>query len=530
MTDSFNLTTAPWIPCEFLDGRQAELSTRDTLVEAHRLREIVDPSPLVVAVLHRHLLAVLHRSYDGPKTTAEWSAIGRTRRVDVTKVETYTESVRERMDLFHPSRPFAQVRGLIQQFPADPIDALALERSKWGLARELFQHRPTHFRASMAPAEAARALLAHQAFATGGLVKKPREPTSATAAPLVRAAMVLLRGRSLFQTLLSNLLVYDPEQNEPIVANRDDAPAWECESLPRLLPLKREPKRLPRGWLDLLTWLSRRVELVAEDDRVVGFVRCVGQGLAEESPLEPMVAYRRDEKRGLVSIGIDPKKAFWRNADALFGGPPGEGRFESPKTFARLSDPEVLDFLDRSMTYRVDVFGLSADQSRVDLVRGERMDAALGLFANADAHEAVTHVLQFAESAVRCLTGALYTFAKYVLPGAGSDGRDQKQERRRFVDSSGAAAATWTALGARFQVFLRDLASDMDSARRTFEDQTRHIVRERFRDALSGNMSDGRALKARAEAEDRLERGLAGLDWTESGVTQGGDSGEERDA
>lgn len=531
MTDSFNLTTAPWIPCEFLDGRQAELSTRDTLVEAHRLRAIADPSPLVVAVLHRHLLAVLHRSYDGPKTMKEWRAIGRAGGFDAARIERYLERVRERMDLFHPTHPFAQTRGLVQQFPPDQIDGLTLERSSWGSAKELFQHRPVDYRASMHPREAARALLAHHAFATGGLVKKPNEPTSATAAPLVRAAVVLLRSESLFRTLISNLLVYNPAHNEPMIANENDAPAWERDPLPERMPLKREPKRLPDGWLDLLTWQSRRIELVSEEQKVVAFVRCVGQGLADGSPLEPMTTYRQDEKRGFLSVGIDPQKAFWRSAAALFeGAERAERRFQRPKAFARLSDHEVLEFLGPASVYGIDVLGLSAEKSRVNLARAEHLDATLGLFADPSAREAVEHVLRFAEAAVTSLKRALYAFAKDVLPLADGGGKEHQNDRWNLVRSLGAEPAAWSGLGGAFESFLRDLARDMDTARRAFEERTRQIVRQRFQQALSGAMSDGPAIRARAKAEAELEHALSRLGKTENGATDADHSQQEDEA
>ena len=518
--DSFDLTTQPWIPCEFLDGRFVELSTRDTLIEAQRIRAIVDPSPLVLAVLHRHLLAVLHRSYDGPKTMPAWATIAQGRRFEAARVETYLESVRGRMDLFHPTHPFAQTRGLAHQFRADPIDELTLERSGWGSGRALFQHRPAGHSLSMKPGEAVRALLAHQAFATGGLVRKPNEPTSATGAPLLRAGVVLLRGKSLFRTLISNLLIYDTAQGNPVTGDEDDAPAWEQNPLAATLRSKQEPKRLPSGWLDMLTWISRRIELIQEESQVVRFVRCVGQGLAEESPLEPMVAYRRDEKRGFLSIGIDPEKAFWRNADALFESTEGgRRRFQRPRAFAQLAEPDVSAILGPSCVYGIDVLGLSAEKSRVDLTRGEHLDASVGLFADPDAREAVEHVIQLSESAVQCLSRALYTFAQHMLPMADSDGREQKEDRRNFVRALGAEPTAWSALGGAFEQFLRELADDIDAARNSLEGRLIRICRKQFQEAISGAMADGHAIKARALAETALEQGLARVASTDIGAT-----------
>ncbi len=409
MTASFNLTEKPWIPCERPDGSTVELSTRDVLACAHGLRGIADESPLVVAVLHRHLLAVLHRSYAGPRTMKEWGEIARAKRFDVARVEAYLSRVHDRMDLLHPTHPFAQTRGLVQQFDPDPIDQLGLERSKWGTARELFQHRSTSYRAWMGLAEAARGLLMHHAFATGGLVKKKGEPVSATASPFVKAALVLLRGPSLFQTLVSNLLVYD-EELQPIPSSEKDAPSWEQPPPPSRLPLASEPKRMPFGWLDLLTWQSRRLELVVDDEAATGFVRAVGQGVVEDCPRDPMVAYRRDEERGFVPLGLNPGRSFWRNANALFEATRGDAaQFDRPRTIDQAASREARAILGESSVYSVEVLGLSAEKSLVHFARAERVSAALRLFDDPDAREAVTEAIRLSEEAVGALWTALRT-------------------------------------------------------------------------------------------------------------------------
>ena len=132
-------------------------------------------SPLVVAAITRHLLAVLYRVCDGPSSVEQWRSLATAGQFDESRVHAYLDGVADRMDLFHPTRPFAQTRGLIEQFAeyVTPIDELEVVRARWGGGRELFRHRPASPPPRMAPARAARALLAHQAFATGGLVKKP---------------------------------------------------------------------------------------------------------------------------------------------------------------------------------------------------------------------------------------------------------------------------------------------------------------------------------------------------------------------
>src|SRR5260370_36416042 len=62
----FNLIDEKWIPVRFPDGTRDELGIRDTLLQSKEIAAIEDPSPLVVAALHRFLLAVLYRALKGP--------------------------------------------------------------------------------------------------------------------------------------------------------------------------------------------------------------------------------------------------------------------------------------------------------------------------------------------------------------------------------------------------------------------------------------------------------------------------------
>ena len=62
----FNLIDEKWIPVRFPDGTRAELGIQDTLLRAKEIEAIEDASPLVVASLHRFLLAVLYRALEGP--------------------------------------------------------------------------------------------------------------------------------------------------------------------------------------------------------------------------------------------------------------------------------------------------------------------------------------------------------------------------------------------------------------------------------------------------------------------------------
>lgn len=508
---TFDLTREPWIPAETLDGAVVELSTRDALRRAHELRALADPSPLVVAALTRHLLAVLHRAYDGPKTMTAWCAIASAGAFDPARVDAYLDRVEDRMDLFHPTHPFAQTRGLRERFAeyVSPIDELEVVRARWGGGRELFRHRPTSPRPTMTPARAARALLAHHAFATGGLVKKPDEPTSATASPLTRAALVVLRGETLLQTLVANLLVYSPDEAKPLpTGGQTDACAWEQPPPPRELRRTDEPKRAPYGYLDLLTWLSRRVELLEDGGAVVGFINAVGQGLAEGSPRDPMVTYRRHEKLGMLPVGIDTSRGFWRESNALFETARGDAApYERPRAVDLVASPEAIDILGRDVVFDVEVLGIAAEKSRIDAVRFERVQVRARSFDDGDAHAAVNASLDLARRHVSSLRSALWIYARNALAPGGRD--PDKNAVSALVDSFAADPAAWSALGVAFEDLLRAVGDDPDAAGDAFASRARDAIREVFRSATARPDTSARWLKARALAERALHQSLA---------------------
>ncbi len=520
MTPSFDLTREPWIPAERLDGSVEEFSTRDLLRDAHEMRGLADGSPLVVAALTRHLLAVLHRAYAGPRTMKQWVAIASAGRFDPDRVAAYLDAVADRMDLFHPTHPFAQTRGLVEQFAeyVVPIDEMEVVRSGWGGGRALFRHRPTDPPPVMSPARAARALLAHHAFATGGLVKKPGEPTAATAAPLVRAGVVILRGATLFETLVSNLLRYDPAEGQPIsTGGAVDACSWEQPAPPAQLRVEKEPKQTFLGYLDLLTWLSRRVELVHDGAVVTGFINAVGKGLRDDPPHDPMVTYRRHEERGWVSVGIDPERAFWRDAGALFEAGRGESaEYERPRAIALVADPEAIDVLGSTRVYSVETFGIAAEKSRVDAVRVERIQTAVRCFDDEDARDAVEACLNFAKRAVDALRSSLWLFARHALSPGGRD--PDTKDIKGLVQSLGAEGAAWSALGVEFDRFMRALPDGPEAAASTFARRSRAVARDVFERVTDRPDNSARWLKAYALAEKSLGENLPRVPRTSAPV------------
>jgi hypothetical protein len=276
------------------------------------------------------------------------------------------------------------------------------------------------------------------------------------------------------------------------------------------LPRTDEPKRVPLGYLDLLTWLSRRVELVHDQTSVTGFVNAVGQGLAADSPRDPMVAYRQHDKLGWLPIGIDVDRAFWRDSAALFETSRADtSLFERPRAIDLVADPDTVAVIGDVM-YDIEVLGMAAEKSRVDAVRFERVQSRGRCFNDRDAGTAVRDALAFAQQTVDALNGAIFIYARTALsPG---ERQPDGASVRALADSFGGIPSAWSAISVIFEDMLRHLAEDPDAALASFRCQTRAVVEEVFRGVTARSETTGRWLKARALADRSFVERLAGLE------------------
>jgi CRISPR system Cascade subunit CasA len=512
--EEFCLCTAPWLPCSTLDGHSVQLGLVAALVRAHELRGLADPSPLVAAALTRMLLAIVHRSIDGPKSIAEWLELVRQGRLPAAKVTAYLERVRSRLNLFDPQRPFAQVRGL----DVEPADAttLIMPSSDWGGGTGLFAHRHGGQPTPVSPAVAARWLVARQAFYVGGTISG--RPKYSSAAPLTAAAVVLVRGSSLFETLVSNLLVYAPERSAPIPGTSSDCPHWEQEPQAVHLESDSEPKRVPRGWLDSLTWLSRRIELVVEAGRVVGWKRAAWQGVASEAAPDPMVAWVSNEKTGRRAVRIDSSRSFWRNSHALFEGleVAGESR-QRPAALAQIARREARAVFPAERRFTLDVLGIATDQAVIEMERWDRLEASAALLADPDGADAVRGGIDVAESVYGALRKGLWVFARHAVAPSGR--APDAKDLRRFVEGLAIAPEYWNACESAFSHFLALLSSGgRDAALADLRGRVRGIAEAAFERGVRALGENARSIRAIALASSWFRASLAALQPTQEGA------------
>lgn len=526
---SFNLIDQPWIPAltrpEWLPRT---LSLREALVQAHQIQRLADSSPLVEVALHRLLLAVVHRCF-GPASLADWAALWERGRFDEATLGTYLDRWRDRFDLFDPERPFYQVADLDFSY-ARPIVNLVHELLP-GSGNHHFNHAES-LAPELSPAAAARYLVAHQSFAVGGLVSFDLAAhRSADAAPLTKGAVALASGGSLFETLLLNLHRYNPADDAPFAVTGTDQPAWE-----RAAPTRAED-RWPSGYLDLLTWQSRRIRLQPDRDGagdliVPAVVIMKGNQFPDgfhRHGRETMLAFRKAEKAGpgqdpWPAITFQEGRALWRDSLALLQSlqayRPGDRECARPRLLDWLAELVAEGTLSPAQTLPLTVTGLGVDRAKIFFWRQERLPLPLAYLADPDLVDQLRAGLGLAEAVGSAVEGSVWLLAKLLLAPESDDSearQPDKNDVRRLADSLAAGRRYWPHLEASFGRLVEGLAQARLGAAEATADPLRDwatAVQAAGRGALAeiANSLDAsaRALKAVARAQRTLSYRLAG--------------------
>jgi CRISPR system Cascade subunit CasA len=427
---SFDLTHRPWLPVQFTDGSELELSLQEVFDQAREIARLVGDLPTQEITLLRLLLAVLHDALgdesahvSAPSDIEAWEDLWLADR-PFEPVAGYLDRHRARFDLLHPQHPFFQVAGL--RTAKDEVFSLNRLVADVPNGDPFFSmRRPGAERLGFA--EAARWLVHAQAFDPSGIksgaVGDPRVK-SGKGYPLGVAwagnlGGVVIEGDTLHETLLLNLMAADTAHQH---FGRSDRPAWRADQCG---PAASEDlAQRPYGLRDLYTWQSRRVRLHHDTDGVHGVVLAYGDPLEPHNKHlhEPMTAWRRspaqEKKRGESLVYLpkehDPAQMAWRGLKGLLTSR-DEGAGQRQDGADRLR-PRIVEwvarlategFLERRTLIRTRVLGAryGTQQSVIDEVVDDGVLMPVVLLHREDERygQAALDALADAEDAMRVL-------------------------------------------------------------------------------------------------------------------------------
>jgi len=508
----FNLIDEPWVPCIDLDGKGVEHGIRNTLLKAHELREICDDSPLVTVAIHRLLLAILYRAFEGPSDMPRWKAIYQRDLFPPDGVlPDYLAKWQDRFYLFDGNYPFMQVGGLdLNEYKdngqvkgdkkTDGLMRLAREApDKSG--RILFDHRVGTERPEYTPQQIAKMILAAQSYAGTGVASGGRvdaqaiKPTACQFAPCVDGLCLWLQGENLFQSLMLNLV--------PMDVSTGDLPAWEDSGvLESAMNSWNKPVAFA-GPAQRFASLSRFIRVV--DRRSMFFTNGL-KTVADAN--DPMKAYSRpDDTEEFTAIKLREDKAAWRDAHSLFSlasttrKPPA-----SRNHAARLFQDGTLA---KSVHPRANIVGLATDKGKSLLWRHERMPVPPALLGDDNLIERLRMLLHNAEQAAIALNKRARRVAKlYLSPDSESpDGRQpDKDEVTKVLEAIDPRPAYWARLEEHFFDLLENLPNDWDQASGDWKPDDQQTATRKWRDHV------------KQEARRALEESIRSLGTTSRAI------------
>lgn len=513
----FNLIDEKWIPIRFLDGGHGELGIQDTLLRAKEIAAVEDPSPLVVAALHRFLLAILYRALEGPTDIDHAKKLFRDG-LPGEKIKAYLKKWRDRFWLFDEKHPFYQVpdyepkeKNSEKQWRSWSV--LAAEHNADN-AKVLFDHLDATKSGSVPSNRAACWILACQTFALGG-GRSDFQYTKSS--PSATAVMVLPLGRNLQDTLAFSLV----PQNREVLKN--DIPIWE-RTPEKVATLQKGTERAALGWADLYSWRTRSIKLNLQGNgETIGEVAFAsGVDCSSENQTDPMLGYRVSEKKGKQYVRFR-ERGLWRDFDSLL---PDNGNL-APKVIehATALTKSNRDRFPRSVM----VLGQANDQAKIEYWRMERFALPEALAGDRFIRTEIRQLLAEAERAEWALEKAMKVAARFIIAkGERKLERDKWNAGRwipgdvsKFIGKSSfetvpvLVANFWSTLESRFHETLSEYSVDRDSEDIRYEwlKSVRDALKqawEQYRTSVS--MGDAWAIRALVKAEGPVWAKLKDLD------------------
>jgi CRISPR system Cascade subunit CasA len=507
MAASFNLIDSRFIPC-VIEGEVQTLNLRDAIVRAHEVQELRDSSPLTTVALHRLLLAILYRVLGGPDTTGKWQEWWETKKFVSKPFDEYFEKWRERFDLFDVKRPFFQDTEFVAR-TRNGVNQLVRERSR-GNNGTLFDHTHEEPPPFLTADETARALITEQMFAVGG---GKSEISYTSSGPAASGVIVLVRGDTLFDTLMLNMIGYGREFAESFKSDpKQDRPAWECDTRPS------EENSSHAGYVDYLTWQSRTVNLhPTEDGRVQYLSYASGRTFKPTAEtFDPMTAYSApDKKSEFRPLRLSESRDLWRDSASLFQFQKNEEaddteRFHPPANLRWLKELKEDGALPNSRVFSLSTIGLCTDKAKVNFWRHETLPLPLEYLTNAELVSILKSAIAMAEDIGEVVRFSVATFAKLTLAGDPQKSPD-KNRQWQMVDAVGADALYWSRLEAQFREFLAHLPGDDEHQKLELHNWFNRLYRtatQAYREAAELPQLDARGQRAAVDGESQLFRSL----------------------
>lgn len=428
-----NISTEPWIPILWADGRSGTVSLCDAFERGEEIRDLaVRPHERIA--LMRLLLCVAQAALDGPADKDDWRAC---RSKIAPAALNYLKRWHNSFELFGNGPRFLQVEGLKKVAGKDDDEGNSVSKLDLALATgnnsTLFDNGGGSER-KFTPAQLALMLLTFQCFSPSGRIgvaEWDKSPTpgngSSNHAPCIVGSMLhaILRGGNLLDTIHRNLMT--KEQVDRFYGpNSWGKPVW--EAMPTKLSDKPAIHNATATYLGRLVPLSRCIRL-SDDCRSL----ILANGLDYPEWREPTATIVNRTIKGRpthVPLPASVEKAVWRELHALTVLAVDKNSPGGPAALANLAHTAAFDLW---------VGGLAADKGKlVDTTESVfHLPAAM---LDKPAQRLYEAGVRWAEDMEFRLRGAISTYRKEL----GDDLDRSEMKTRRHQIQNKATTQFWT--------------------------------------------------------------------------------------
>ena len=300
---NFNLTSDPWIPVRWLDGRSTSVSLDELFAEASQIADLAVPPHERISIL-RLLVCITQAAHGAPETSDDWD--GWDTGLE-SSVAAYLAKWKDHFHLMGDGSRFLQ--SPIQDDKDYPVAQIVFHFAT-GNTPTLLDHAGDDER-SLAPSFIARALLVYQNHFVGGSLASKVKGNG----PALKALHSLLIGGNLRETLILNCI--DHETLHPGILGK---PVWEgggkSDCLARLAP---SPCKL---------WLVNDGKRICIDQ---GTIYDEYETAAIRETSSTIIIGKRGGVETKVLLRASPGKGIWRDLHCITVIQKGE--LHSPLTF-----------------------------------------------------------------------------------------------------------------------------------------------------------------------------------------------------
>ncbi|MDR2672185.1 MAG: type I-E CRISPR-associated protein Cse1/CasA [Coriobacteriales bacterium] len=460
----FNLVHEPWVTVMTLRGEVKDVSLLEVFERAHEYQSLAGELPTQDVAVLRLLLAILYatfarvdvRGYHSTIASDEealdrWEQLWSAGSFPFEPIVTYLKSYEDRFYLFHPERPFYQVAGLTKGTEYQAAKLLG-DLSESNNKLRFFPTRSGKAKERLSNAEAARWLLYLNGYDDTSAKPSVRGAglPSVGAGWLGKLGLVLVKGDTLFETLLLNFALLD-SNDEPFTITQA---TWELDEVHQS---EREKIPIPTDPLELLTLQSRRILLKRKDGLVSGYLLLGGDFFDRENAfIEQMTMWRKDSNSQTdvyTPRRHSESRHVWREFPSLLARTAGQ---RQPGVVSWIATLRIAERLKKA-TLRLQVAGIQyADKDfYVDGIISDSLTMSTSLLDTLGA-DWIVEIVDLLNTTDQCVR-QLGFFALDISESLGND-----NDRNREGVKAAARERAFFALDIPFRIWLSGLDPTQD--------------------------------------------------------------------